>query len=114
MADDKGGLTFKAGALQSLGQLHDKRVLHGDVELRNAVWRKHDGKVLWVDLEFAELRQDVPAEFEDRAMKEIAALDALLCEVPSVAEWTEERAASKVKKSKFSVSPLCCTEARVL
>ena len=57
LVDEDDGLTLavKAGALRSLSQLHARGVIHGDVELRNAVWRANDGLVLWVDLEFAKL-----------------------------------------------------------
>ena len=87
LVDDEGGLTqaVKVGALRSLSQLHARGVIHGEVELRNAVWRAKDGLVLWVDLEFAMLKQDlVPNVFDKKAQKEMIGLDALLSEVATV------------------------------
>jgi len=86
-------------------------VLHGDVELRNALWRERDGAVLWVDLEFAELRDEV-AEFAAAAEREVAKVACLLegvveeetprSETPPLSQRT--RSASK----KCKVLPLCC------
>jgi len=42
---------------EALRDIHEKGVLHGDVELRNAVRRESDGAVLWIDFEFAECVQ---------------------------------------------------------
>ena len=118
LVDDEGGLTLavKAGALRSLSQLHARGVIHGDVELRNAVWRAKDGLVLWVDLEFAELKQDLePNVFDKKAQEEMIGLDALLSEVATV----EPRSISPTssagtdpeqpkKKRMCAMVPACC------
>ena len=58
--------------LDALRALHAAGLLHGDVALRNAVWRERDGAVLWVDFERAEIKgADVDeAEFGERALCE--------------------------------------------
>jgi hypothetical protein len=62
LADERGVLPrdCKHRALESLRALHGAGVVHGDVALRNAVWRERDLAILWVDLEHAVVRgQDV-------------------------------------------------------
>ena len=72
---DNLGPDVRRGALASLRRLHAAGVLHGDVELRNAVLRPSDGAVVWIDLEMAQLRGDPSvedfdacAEAEERAL----------------------------------------------
>ena len=85
LADTNQGLSIesKEAAKLALGALHAAGVLHGDVELHNAVWRNNDCKVLWVDLEFAKLRRDV-VEFEVNAKSEQVRRLRLLDLVPTI------------------------------
>jgi len=83
----QGGLTaeVKAKAVEALHALHARGVVHGDAELRNAVFREADGKVLWVDLEFASLRPDGDAdEWEREAEADLQELEDALADVPEV------------------------------
>ena len=50
----------KHAALEALRALHTCGVVHGDADLRNAVWRDNGGAVLWVDLERATVRGGPP------------------------------------------------------
>jgi len=45
-------------AVESLQRLHRLGVLHGDVALRNAVWRQSDRAVLWVGFDMFRVRED--------------------------------------------------------
>jgi len=83
----QGGLTadVKAKAVESLRALHARGVVHGDAKLRNVVFREADGKVLWVDLEFASLRPDGDAdEWEREAEADLQELEDALADVPEV------------------------------
>ena len=70
---------MRAAAIESLRKLHELGVLHGDIELRNVVWR--DGRVVWVDFEMASLRNDMP-DFDVLAKEEMEELSELLEKVP--------------------------------
>jgi len=77
------------------------------------LWRERDGAVLWVDLEFATLR-DAEAEFAAKAEREVADVACLLegvaedaASVPPTSETPpSQRSRSASKKCK--VLPLCC------
>lgn len=84
----------KRAALEALGALHACGVVHGDAELRNAVWRGREhgrggaatGSVVWVDLERAIVRRRGHLEndesFDALARAELARFEAVLREVP--------------------------------
>ena len=87
LAERRGGKLpagVKARAVESLRALHSAGVTHGDVALRNAVWRERDGAVLWVDLERSKLaRGDFAdaAAFAREAQQEVAWVEELLAGV---------------------------------
>ena len=70
-------------AREALQDLHENGVMHGDIELRNAVRRESDGAVLWVDLEFAELVEG--DALVQGAQQEMDAFDALVAEAAEAA-----------------------------
>lgn len=57
---NKGGLTFvmKSKAMESLQQLHDHGVVHGDAEMSNVLWRERDQRAIWVDFELSQIGGD--------------------------------------------------------
>jgi len=85
-----GSLTaeMRNGALASLRELHSIGVLHGDIALRNAVWREEDRRVVWVDFEFSQLRTEVDGTecFDSRANEEVHELDMLFAEASRLPE----------------------------
>jgi tRNA A-37 threonylcarbamoyl transferase component Bud32 len=95
VAEEGGFLNeeVKAKALAGLRELHALGVVHGDLALRNAVWRERDGAVLWLDFEMARVRgKGVPAdEFASLAEQEEAELQVLLDGVPGQAAAVEEQ-----------------------
>ena len=108
IADTALGLkqSVKDSARQSLENMHAAGVLHGDVELRNAVWREKDGQVLWVDLELARLRVDLAAEedFDALAAAEMQKLRAQLDTVPTLPDFARARSP---KSKKTRIVPCC-------
>jgi len=103
LVDDKGKLPAgaKAKAIGALRALHAAGVLHGDAELRNAVWRERDGAVLWMNLEMAMLRDEVN-EFAAKAEREVADVASLLEDV------AEEAPPPRRSRCAFTRLPLCC------
>ena len=82
LVDQRGKVPHgaKARAKVALQAMHGGGVLHGDIALRNAVWRERDGAVLWVDLERSKLRAGHKSFVAD-AQREMRALDELLEQV---------------------------------
>jgi hypothetical protein len=78
-------LNVRLSAMSSLRRIHEAGVLHGDVALRNVVYREVDGMVLWVDLERAYIRkvEDDGMWFENEAKGELEQLDELWRDIPT-------------------------------
>ena len=109
LADEGHGLfaAVKSAALASLDELHRLGVIHGDMELRNAVRREKDGAVLWVDLEFARFKADcaVQADFDKLAEEEMRALRELLDDVATLPDAPARRRSPPCKQSR--IVPCC-------
>ena len=99
----------KESALHSLRALHGHGVLHGDVELRNAVVRELDGTVLWVDLEFAALREDGVDDFEAKAEKEMTTLQKLLDGIIPLDVDRPPRRSRSAAAKRTRIVPSCCS-----
>jgi len=87
----KGGLLtteIQAAARASLIELHSLGVIHGDVALRNAIWRPSDGRVLWIDFEQSTLRTDFAQaqNFDRMAERELGELNELVAPIQPLAE----------------------------
>ena len=94
-------------ARSSLVELHSLGVLHGDVALRNALWRPSDRRVVWVDFELSKLLRDVgEPTYRLKAERELQDLEDLFvsdsCPLPSnddvpITSFQEGRAVDDVE-----------------
>jgi len=133
IAKRSGGLTgeIKTRAREALQELHRHEVIHGDAVPRNAIYRAEDGRVLWIDFEFASLlvpnaTEEQRVRFDEEARMELETFNkelALIPEpmdarIPSCAAAATEvvdaspkakrSSPSKVKRSK--VFATCCCQ----
>lgn len=97
-------LDLRLRALAALRRIHQVGVLHGDIALRNCVWRERDGAVLWVDFEMAHVCQaeDDAARFDAEAKEELAELQALWREIPVSAKPVIEIVAGAAAGVRFA------------
>jgi len=111
LAKQRGGLSqeVKDKAKESLKRLHTLGVVHGDVALRNILFREKDAKVLWIDFEHSSIGGE---RFTERTEDEFQLLETVLGGVE-----TEETAptlplstgplGSFSKRTKIHCFPIC-------
>ena len=76
---------MKAKARRSLIRLHSLGVIHGDVALRNILFRETDGAVLWIDFEFASIMTN-ENELSLQATEELRAFEQELANINTLEE----------------------------
>jgi serine/threonine protein kinase len=71
-------------AIASLKRIHEAGVVHGDIALRNVVFRERDQKVLWIDFEMSHVRapEDDDGKFRASIEEEMEELQTLLRDIP--------------------------------
>ncbi len=63
--DDLRSETVRRAVLDAYAVLHKAGVIHGDVRPENLIFLKDDGRILIIDFEFAEFRQEETSHLED-------------------------------------------------
>jgi serine/threonine protein kinase len=77
-------LNVRVAAIASLKRIHEAGVVHGDIALRNVVFRERDQKVLWVDFEMSHVRtpEDDDEKIRAAIQGEMEELQTVLRDIP--------------------------------